>query len=111
LKRTIIAALLVMMPNVAQAVTADCLLEVDGNRYIDGLCSFDPISNGSFQISARGYFAYVFADYSSGDNAYWNGEQGASHAHESLGRLNRRAACWVNSFAKVCAWKPGERLN
>jgi hypothetical protein len=110
LKPTIIAICLAMVPSLAQAVTADCLLEVDGNRYIDGICTMQRMDGGSFIIEGRGYFAYVLVD-STGANGHWNAEQGAGHAHSSLGRLNRRAACWINSFAKVCAWKPGERLN
>lgn len=85
-----------------------CLLEVDGRKYINGRCAINldmrnGVQTGDFSIGTDGkskYFAYV---NDAGRSATWN--DGASHAHISLGILKKNGACWLNSNTKVCAWR------
>jgi len=85
---------------------ARCLLHVDGRQIVNGPCTFTPIDDsGSFQIlqSAPRYFAYVIVDGNMA-HGYWNGTPKADHAHDPLGDLKKRGACWSNQRACVCAW-------
>ena len=98
----------------ACAKNADCLLEVDGKKYIDGVCRMTPSDHGSFQLGTFGpsgdpqYFAVVNLDGPGRAEGYWNEERGAGHAHTPLGALAPAGACWTNAHARVCAWKIGE---
>ena len=95
-------------PNVTKP--GRCLLEVDGVKYISGRCNITFIEKGtgSFEIEEirKGgfYFAQVLID-SDGARGYWNGERAATHAHNSLGVLERDGACWTNDRARICAWR------
>jgi len=89
-------------------IAAKCLLEVSGEKYIDGRCPVFMNPDGSFQISASEnepltYFATVTITGQDVGNGFWNEERGASHAHTPLGVLHRRGACWENATSKVCA--------
>jgi hypothetical protein len=109
------AACFLLVAQVAHAATGECLLEVDNWSYMDGRCNIVMGRGGSFSIGIGDrrrsrYFAYVDVDADEGvARGYWNGEEGASHAHYDLGTLVRQGACWVNARAKVCAWRPGTR--
>lgn len=109
MRADIIAAFVSLM--LAPAMAADCLIEVDGTRYIDGPCEFDLIDgSGSFKIGVYPpetevpRFAYVYVD-SAPAYGFWNGEPAESHAHESLGDLTRDGACWFNQEARICAYE------
>ncbi len=43
-----------------------------------------------------------------GFEAYWNGYEHESHAHERLGRVVKRGSCFVNRnhSVRICAWEP-----
>lgn len=91
-----------------KTIVAKCLLEVSGEKYIDGRCPVFMDPDGSFQISASEnepltYFATVTITGQDVGNGFWNQERGASHAHTPLGVLHRRGACWENATSKVCA--------
>ncbi|MFT4122021.1 hypothetical protein [Bradyrhizobium sp.] len=104
------AVALLMATGQAFAAGGECLLEVNGHVYIDGVCDIRLEGGGSFTILTRRYFAMVQIDTDAGSaNGYWNGDAGGSHAHSPLGTLARQGACWVNREAKVCAWRPGTR--
>lgn len=98
----------------AKAKSVDCLLEVDGKRYIDGTCSMSSSGpgRGSFEIasagrSRKGYRALV--EVGAGQaNGFWNGDIGVTDADVPLGVLRPSGACWTNARARVCAWKIGE---
>jgi len=94
-------------PLYATPKTTDCILEVDGTRFIDGPCTFDQFDKGSFQIKHDPYFAYVLRDSRSARGS-WNADPQSSHAHVNLGMLRRDGACWLNDHARVCAWKNAE---
>lgn len=115
LKGFLVATSLCVASHCAQASSGDCYLSVGSRTYLDGPCNIDLSLGGSFSIgfgerSRSRYFAMVNIDEGDGTAlAYWNGTEAASHAHDELGRLIRRGGCWVNSRAKVCAWRPGTR--
>jgi hypothetical protein len=96
----------------AAAEPASCELTVDGKTYIDGLCSFEPLSGdgGSFTItnSTADYFAYVHVNKDGSATAHWNEIAGASRAHTSLGRLTRGGDCWTSDTVHICASKHEE---
>jgi hypothetical protein len=105
------AGLLVAAPGIASAFTGACLLEVDHKTYLDGPCNIELSIHGSFSLgvgehSRSEFFAYVNLDPKAAKAAgFWNGPEAASHAHHSLGALTREGACWINSRARVCAWR------
>lgn len=116
MRLVLFVGLLLGFVSTADARPADCLLEVQGRRVIDGTCDFSRQSDGSFQISAkRGprieWFAQVQVEGRNVAQGYWNGEAGARHAHYNLGQLQASGACWSNATARICAWKVGERRN
>jgi hypothetical protein len=93
----------------------ECLLEYRGVTYLDSACTITMETDGSFTIGvgtdnypASTFFAYVFVENGVGYGS-WNGPHAESKAHNQLGYLSRRGACWTNTDAKVCAWKAGTR--
>lgn len=51
------------------------------------------------------YFASVQVHKLSGTAVgFWNGKEAESHAHDGLGTLTRKVACWTNTRAAVCAY-------
>lgn len=91
----------------ASAEPATCVLEVEGQPYIDGLCSFELLSSGdgSFKIMSNSgdYFAYVYVEGEGAATAHWNEIAGVNRAHTPLGSLQRNGACWVSDTARICA--------
>lgn len=108
--KTSIFALLLMSYGALPAVArpAKCLLEVDGQTFIDGACDFRPLSggNGDFQITGPNgtYFAYLYVGADGNGTGHWNEEPGSGHAHTPLGPLAREGACWTSETVKLCAW-------
>jgi len=109
-------ALLLSGVTASEAFTGDCLLDVDGQTYLDGPCNIEMDRDGSFSIGAAEstrseYFAFVDLDPDTKGvaAARWNGVGATSHADESLGNLFRHQGCWINDRAKVCAWRSGTR--
>lgn len=89
-----------------------CLIEIGGKKYLNGRCNIEISSDGSFSIGtgdrrrASRFFAYINKNEDGTAEGSWNGVHGGSHAHDSLGTLRREgSACWVNSTAKICAWR------
>ncbi len=111
--------LLVVGTFVASTVTATlaegaegrCLIAVKGHAYLKGDCNISIEQGGSFKVgvgenSRSKYFAYVMLDPDPGKGrGYWNGVEAEDHAHEDLGPLKRKGACWSNALARVCAWR------
>lgn len=93
----------------ALATSGRCTLQVDGKVYLNGMCNIEMEANGSFSIgmgdtTRSKYFASVDIDSATGvAHGMWNGKDADSHAHDDLGALKRKGACWVNQRAKVCA--------
>lgn len=90
--------------------TGRCSLVVNGRSRISGRCLYSLERDGSFYIREAGrrgddfYFAYVNVDGRVAEGS-WNGARASTHAHDSLGRLRRNGACWVNRRARVCLWR------
>lgn len=91
----------------AAAEPASCVLEVEGQPYIKGPCSFELLSSddGSFKImsTSSDYFAYVYVKGENRATAHWNETAGVNRAHTPLGTLQRDEACWVSDTVRICA--------
>lgn len=85
-----------------------CEITVKDEASVRGGCLFRPTGGGSFSVHhPGGVFAYVTMTGKGVADASWNGNEGASHAHDELGMLTRSkedGACWVNDRARICAW-------
>jgi len=120
MKRKILAASLLVFsiapPAMAQRGETDqfrngrCQLQVNGINKINGRCRYNIQPNGSFRIQEAGrrgndfYYAYVSVEGNTATGS-WSGARGVRHAHEPLGDLVRRGACWTNRTARVCLWR------
>ncbi|WP_141683709.1 hypothetical protein [Rhizobium sp. AC27/96] len=107
--RAIVAIAFLAISSTANAAQVICFLEVDGQIYLQGRCTYVPDPNGSFSIGtddpAGKYFAYLATSAPNEATGFWNGTAGGTHAHEDLGKLHRNGGCWVNDTAKICAWR------
>ena len=98
----------------ARAKDVDCLLEVDGKKFIDGVCRMTPGEHGGFELGTFGpsgdlqYLAIVSLAGPGRAEGFWNEARGAARARTPLGALAPAGACWTNAHARVCAWKIGE---
>ncbi len=105
----LILALVSVMP--VWADEGRCLIAVKGHTYLKGNCNISVETGGSFKVgvgeqSRSEHFAYVVLNSEPRKGrGYWNGVDGEDHAHEDLGVLKRKGACWSNANAKVCAWR------
>ncbi|WP_267554137.1 hypothetical protein [Rhizobium rhizogenes] len=107
--RAIVAIAFLAISSTAHAAQVICFLEVDGQIYLQGRCTYVPDPNGSFSIETDDpggkYFAYLATSAPNEATGFWNGTAGGTHAHEDLGKLHRNGGCWVNDTAKICAWR------
>jgi hypothetical protein len=83
-----------------------CLVEVDGQRYVDGSCRSRSAPNGDFSVGKRdglsnSYRATVETRDSNSGFGYWNKGTGQV---ESLGHMTREGSCWRNARARICGW-------
>jgi hypothetical protein len=105
------AAAFLTISSRGQAADGRCLIAVDRHTWLKGQCNVEIRAGGSFTLgvgdkSRSKYFAYVDVDQSSGSgHGYWNGVAAESHAHEDLGELKKRGACWRNKRARICAFR------
>ena len=103
----------------AAAKEAKCLLEYEGETYINETCQFIPAPGGSFTLETLDrlphssgdmipkYIAMVDVEGNGRATGNWSGEAYATHVHNPLGSLRRSGedrACWVSDIARVCAW-------
>lgn len=86
--------------------TKDCRIQVKGRADVTGACLVET-SAGSIMIrmlpqsSGDGLF-FVLQPADGFAEAYWNGEERESRAHEPLGLLRRDEECWRSSLADIC---------
>ncbi|WP_077968161.1 hypothetical protein [Ensifer adhaerens] len=82
-----------------------CLLEVKGEKVIDGACTWEPYgtSGPAFQMSANGYFAILMLEDADNAIGYWNETANSVHAHAELGKLSRSGDCWANNDVRMCS--------
>src|SRR4051794_20050380 len=84
----------------AQADEVDCLFEVRGLTYLDGLCDAQFRQGGSFTLTgseetSSPYLVSVKRNPNGTATANWNGEPGGNDADHPLGTLTRSGACWI----------------
>ncbi|ACA20528.1 conserved hypothetical protein [Methylobacterium sp. 4-46] len=113
LSATVLLALAASPAFCVATIDGECLIQVNGRTVKDGFCRMIVFPGGSFQTGAEQpgeAFAIVSIDGRTGRaEAFWNGVERASHAHDPLGNVVRQGGCWVNDRARVCAWRPGTR--
>jgi hypothetical protein len=97
-----------------ETIEAKCLLEVGGERFVDGPCRIeiftDPAEPGgldwnvgtfSFEIREQGelvYFAFVEPVGNNRAAAWWSEERGQSQSSKDpQGVMVREGACWVGN--------------
>ena len=101
-----------------------CLLVVNGQTRISGLCSYKIGTGGAFRIDgprqvfegidypaaksnsemiSKDYWAEVYKDGSQW-NGYGNSRIGAVHGDPEWGVLHREGACLVGRSVRVCLW-------
>jgi hypothetical protein len=111
-KRYVLAPLVIssFLASPALAAPGRCVLRVEGHTYLNGPCNIDLEPGGDFEISPLRevnpyYFAYVTLTGSPLGTAMgsWNGKDAENHAHDDLGTLTRKGACWSNARAEICA--------
>lgn len=80
-----------------------CVLEVDGEKVIDGACYWGPYGadKNNFVMEANRYFAVIGISGSSASGS-WNETVGSTHAHTNLGDMKRDGKCWKNNRVRVC---------
>jgi hypothetical protein len=121
MKKTILAAVLLVSstspPAIAQGGETQqfrngrCQLQVKGINRINGRCRYQIEQDGSFRIQEAGrrgddfYYAYLSKTGVNTATASWSGSRGSRHAHDSLGDLVRRGACWTNRTTRLCLWR------
>jgi hypothetical protein len=111
--RASVGILFSLLATAAHANDVDCLFEVRGATYLDGVCNGEFPQGGSFTLGTGGqisgqYFVSVKRNPDGTATAYWNGGPGRNSADYPLGKLTRLGACWVGEQTRVCAWKIGE---
>lgn len=87
-----IAAALLAGTGAASAKMGGCTLQA-GRTCLDGPCNMDLEVGGGFSIGTGGARSRVARDLNATAQGYWNGTEGGSHAHDSLGQLRRQGAC------------------
>lgn len=105
------AALVVglLLPAVAGARPADCLVQIEGRTLINGECNFEAAPNGDFTVTLGSRVAQVMVDPGSrlGRASY---QDPASGEPPGVADVRRDGACWGEVRAiRVCAWQPGQR--
>ncbi|WFU23583.1 hypothetical protein QA649_37120 [Bradyrhizobium sp. CB1717] len=109
--RVLLGLLSLLWATSVLANEVDCLLDVQGTRYLDGVCNGEFHQGGSFTLGFGGgspYFISVKRNPNGTATANWNGTPGRSSADYPLGTLTRSGPCWVGEQARACAWKIGE---
>jgi hypothetical protein len=82
----------------------DCLLQINGKKYLDGSCKYAGDKDGSFRLYGKDYFVYLNVFEKGKAEASWNADPKSTHAQVPLGDLKQKGACWVNKTTKICAW-------
>lgn len=106
--RAIFTLLFILSPLLARANPVDCLLQVDGIRYINGICDMQPLQGGSFVMRGPDYIAVVMIEAPGVAEGFWSETPNSVRANAKLGLLVSAGACWTNDRVNICAWKLGE---
>jgi hypothetical protein len=108
MKQLLIAALTAGALSAPAAAAPTCLLQVDGQRYIDGSCHVNEVAHGFLIAGPSRHIAVVWPDKidSSRGRAAWDGKNHNKPAQAvPLGEVRRDGiSCWRNTRARLCVW-------
>jgi len=98
-----------LLPALAAARPADCLVQIENRILINGTCTFDAAPNGDFTLTLGSRTARVMVDPDGRlGRAFY--EDPASGEPPGVSDVRREGTCWGRPAAiRVCAWQPGER--
>lgn len=99
----------VLLPGLAAARPADCLVQIEGRTLINGTCEFAAEPNGDFTLTlgTRRAQLMVDPDRRQGRAFY---EDPASGEPSGVADVRREGECWVRrNVIRVCAWGAGQR--
>ena len=102
----------------AEAKAARCELKIDGEGAYNGPCNFQPMENGSFEISALdkrrnligrlesiAVFVGKSADLPKNKAFYqYYVRNDKGHMGSELTRSTAKPACWVGSYDRICVY-------
>lgn len=97
-----------LMPCLAEARPADCLVQIEGHMQINGTCEFSAEPNGDFSVTLGSRTARVMVDPGSREGRA-TFEDTASGEPPGVADVQREGACWVQPAVRICAWQPGQR--
>lgn len=94
----------------ARGPLGECLLQVGGKTYLDGVCETSTSEDGSFQVFGKDYFAYAGALEDGKFNVSWNESPENTHAGAVLGEdFTAKDGCLTGAKGTVCRWDLGAR--
>lgn len=112
MRRIIMGAALgagVLLPGLAAARPADCLVQVEGRTLINGTCEFEADPSGDFTVTLGSRVARVLVG-SDGQLGRASFEDSASGEPPGVANVRRDGACWGRpEVIRVCAWRVGAR--
>lgn len=107
-----IAATLVagaLLPQLASARQADCLVQIEGRTLINGSCEFAAEPNGDFTLTHGTRRAQVMVDGERRQGRAFY-EDPASGEPPGVANVRREGECWVRpNVIRVCAWGAQQR--
>lgn len=87
-----------MMPFSAEAEIVQCLIQVDGQTYVDGPCTVR--KNGEIISVGEGRDDKYSAHINAKGLSFWN--SGGTRVNVPLGELAQSGPCWNNARTKIC---------
>ncbi|MBU8544774.1 MULTISPECIES: hypothetical protein [Roseomonadaceae] len=99
----------VLLPGLAAARPADCLVQIEGRTLVNGTCDFEAEPSGDFTVTLGSRTARVMVDPDGrlGRASY---EDSASGEPPGVADVQRDGACWGRpNVIRVCAWAVGAR--
>ncbi len=105
----LIAILFASIPSAARCEQrqADCVVELDGAKLVDGQCAFSMFQDGSIRLETLDATAVVNVDQYAATAGIKSFNAGGSQ--QTIGVVSKNGACWQNLRARICAWKLGQQ--
>jgi hypothetical protein len=104
----VIAATIAQAP--AHSSLRTCYLAVNGKVHVNGRCLVYPLGGHSYTLNTwekgkprQSHFAQVNETSAGRGDATWNGDPNDDRAGDSLGNVQWKKGCWVNTRVKICA--------
>lgn len=101
------AAVTIQTPQAIGAEASRCLIKVRGIIYLDEPCTISRHGNSTV-IGSDGFYIskyFVYLQDINGIVGFWNGSAGEKQTREPLGQLTTEGECWVNTMARICAYR------